>query len=166
MRSSIVLLPIALLFGTSAFSSENVTSDLSYENHIDSDKRMKCLYGYAADKTGDHASAIKIFEDCIKRWNDVYSMIWLAQIYESGVGVPQDLVYATELMKRGAMTNDEAGYSSLARYHYGTALYEGRGTAQDREEGIKWLLRAADEGLEDASHYLEKIGYSPRDGVQ
>lgn len=45
-------------------------SDLSYEAYIDSDKRIKCLYGYAADKTGDHAAAIKIFEDCIARWND------------------------------------------------------------------------------------------------
>ncbi|TFH87339.1 sel1 repeat family protein [Billgrantia azerbaijanica] len=158
MRNFITLLPISLLLGTPTFSSGNGTSDLSYESYINSDKRIKCLYGYAAEKTGDHTSAIKIFEDCIQRWNDVYSMIWLAQIYESGIGIPQDLAYATELMRRGAMTNDEAGYSSLARYHYGIALYEGRGTPQNKEEGIEWLRRAASEGFEDALIYLEKLG--------
>lgn len=132
-------------------------SDLSYEAYIDSDKRIKCLYGYAADKTGDHAAAIKIFEDCIARWNDVYSMIWLAQIYESGIGVPRDMEYATALMKRGAEANDTAGYSTLARYHYGKALYEGVGTAMNKDEGLKWLRQAAEEGSEDARQFLLSV---------
>jgi hypothetical protein len=46
-------------------------------------KRIKCLYVYAANKTGDHAAAIRIFEDCIQRWNDVFSMIGLAQKCET-----------------------------------------------------------------------------------
>ena len=66
------------------------SNELSYHSYIDSTKRIKCMYGYAAEKTGDHQAAIKIFEDCISRWNDVYSMIWLAQIYELGIGVTQD----------------------------------------------------------------------------
>jgi len=137
------------------------TSDLSYENYIDSDKRMKCMYGYAAEKTGNHAAAIKIFEDCIRRWNDVYSMIWLAQIYESGIGVPKSLEYATELMRRGAMEDDEAGYSQIARYHYGVALYEGRGVVQNKKAGIQWLRRASSEGLEDALIYIKKVSVQP-----
>jgi len=43
------------------------TGDLSYEAYINSNKRIKCLYGYAAEKTGDHQTAIAIFEDCIAR---------------------------------------------------------------------------------------------------
>jgi len=132
-------------------------SDLSYEAYIDSDKRIKCLYGYAADKTGNHDAAIRIFEDCIERWNDVYSMIWLAQIYETGVGVPRDLAYATALMKRGAEQEDDAGYSILARYHYGRALYEGAGTETNTTEGLQWLNRAAREGSVDAQQYLQLI---------
>lgn len=54
--------------------------DLSYRHFVDSPRRIKCLYGYVAEKTGDHVSAVRIFEDCIARWNDVYSMIWLAQM--------------------------------------------------------------------------------------
>jgi TPR repeat protein len=132
-------------------------NELSYTAYIDSDKRIKCLYGYAADKTGDHQAAIKIFEDCILRWNDVYSMIWLAQIYESGVGVSQNFSYATSLMKKGALLNDEAGYSSLARYHYGVALYKGKGTKTDTKAAKVWLQKAYDEGVKEAGDYLKLI---------
>ncbi|GGB86321.1 hypothetical protein GCM10011352_10280 [Marinobacterium zhoushanense] len=158
MHRIMLSIPLALSLAFQVGAAELDTSDLSYESYIESDKRLKCLYGYVADKTGNHTAAIKIFEDCIERWNDVYSMIWLAQIYESGVGVPRNLEYATQLMKRGAHTDDEAGYSTLARYHYGVALYEGIGIDQDREAGIGWLQRAADEGMEEAATYLEKIG--------
>jgi TPR repeat protein len=143
------------------FSAGNETSDLSYESYIDSDKRIKCMYGYAAEKTGNHTAAISIFEDCIRRWNDVYSMIWLSQIYESGSGVAKSLEYATELMRQGAMEDDEAGYSQIARYHYGVALYEGKGVVQNKNAGIQWLRRASNEGLEDARIYIKKIGLQP-----
>lgn len=129
-------------------------SDLSYTEQVNSNKRIKCLYGYAADKTGDHATAIRIFEDCIRRWEDVYSMIWLAQIYESGVGAKQDLQKATALMKRGAETQDAAGYSSLARYHYGVALYEGTGTQVDKPLALHYLRIACQEHVGEACKYL------------
>lgn len=132
-------------------------SDLSYTSYIDSDKRIKCLYGYAADKTGDHAAAIAIFEDCIARWNDVYSMIWLAQIYETGIGVPQDFAKSAALMRRGAQVQDDAAYSRLARYHYGVALAEGRGVEQDITEAKTWLKRAAGEGVQEAADYAARL---------
>ena len=112
------------------------------------------MYGYAAEKTGDHQAAIQIFEDCIARWNDVYSMIWLAQIYESGIGVKQDFSYATDLMRKGALLNDEAGYSSLARYHYGIALYQGKGIKADPIAAKIWLKKAYSEGIKEAGEYL------------
>lgn len=131
--------------------------DLSYRSFIDSPRRIKCLYGYVADKTGDHASAIRIFEDCIERWNDVYSMIWLAQILESGIGAPRDEARAARLMERGAMVEGEGGYPTLARYHWGVALAEGRGVARDPARAREWLQRAAAEGDEQAARYLEQL---------
>lgn len=136
------------------------TSDLAYSSYVNSNNRFKCLYGYAAEKTGDHASAMAIFNDCINRWNDVYSMIWLAQMYEAGVSVPKDLERSTALMKRGANVqakDDEAGYATLARYHYGVALYEGIGTDINKEEAVHWLKQAATEGLPDAQRYLSNL---------
>ena len=116
MRTYALLLAVLFAVPVHAQDSQD-EGDLSYKAYVHSDKRIKCLYGYAADKTGDHAAAVAIFEDCIRRWNDVYSMIWLAQLYETGVGVPRDLVQATALMRRGAHTNDDAAYARLARYH-------------------------------------------------
>ena len=140
--------------------SESDTSDLSYESYVQSNNRFKCLYGYAAEKTGDHESAMAIFNDCIERWEDVYSMIWLAQMYEAGVSIPQDLQRSTALMKRGAHVHDPAGYATLARYHYSKALYFGIGTEQDREEAVRWLRLAALEGLPDASEFMKQQGIS------
>ena len=148
----------ALLFPASVHAQDSQgESDLSYKAYVHSDKRIKCLYGYAADKTGDHAAAVAIFEDCIRRWNDVYSMIWLAQLYETGVGVPKDLAQATALMRRGAHTNDDAAYARLARYHYGVALAEGRGTPQDIAQAKTWLRQAVKEGMREAGDYLDRL---------
>jgi TPR repeat protein len=130
--------------------------DLSYQGFVHSDKRIKCLYGYAATKTGDHAAAMQIFNDCIARWNDVYSMIWLAQMYESGSGVPKDLGKAAALIKRGAEQPDGTAYASLARYHWGVALWEGVGVDPDPDQARTWLERAAAEGQTEAMDYLRQ----------
>lgn len=151
-----VLLALLLALPARAQDSQG-ESDLSYKAYVHSNKRIKCLYGYAADKTGDHAAAVAIFEDCIRRWNDVYSMIWLAQLYETGVGVPKDEAQATALMRRGAHSNDDAAYARLARYHYGVALAEGRGTPQDVPQAKTWLRRAAQEGVQEAADYLGRL---------
>ncbi len=150
-----MLLPLTLALAAPVALAE--TSDLSYEAYVDSDKRIKCLYGYAAEKTGDHAAALKIFNDCIARWNDVYSMIWLAQMYESGAGTPVDLSKAAKLMQLGAQQPDDAGYVSLARYHWGVALTEGRGVPSNLAEGRYWLERAAADGQVEAIEYLERL---------
>jgi len=143
---------------TSALASVSLDgsgNELSYGAYIDSRRRIKCLYGYAAEKTGDHAAAIRIFEDCIARWEDVYSMIWLAMMYENGVGVPRDLGKAAELMRRGALSPESAGYATLMRYHYGVALHQGRGLPRDEQAARHWLDRAAAEGDADAANYLK-----------
>lgn len=135
-------------------------NELSYDSMIDSSKRMKCIYGYVASKSGDHGSAIAIFEDCIERWDDVYSMIWLAQMYESGTGLPKSDSKAFELMERGAQIFDTAGYGKWARYHYGKALYLGRGTQANPSAALAPLRKAAAEGVDDACDFLQAQGHS------
>lgn len=153
----ITLLFITLSWGVMATETLRESSELSYESFISSTKPIKCLYGYAAEKVGDHDAAIAIFEDCIERFNSVYSMIWLAQIYDTGVGIPRDEEKATALLRQGAMTNDEAGYSALAKYHYGMALVEGKGTRINREEGVYWLAEASKEGVKEADEYMAEL---------
>lgn len=139
-----VLAWLLLLQGPVAQAEDE--GDLSYRHFVDSPRRIKCLYGYVAEKTGDHVSAVRIFEDCIARWNDVYSMIWLAQMLESGAGVAHDEARAARLMERGAMSDEVGGYATLARYHWGMALAQGRGVDADPARARHWLQRAADEG--------------------
>lgn len=135
-------------------------SELSYRSYVTSNKRIKCLYGYAANKTGDHAAAIQIFEDCIRRWNDVFSMIGLAQMYETGIGIQRDAAQSTALMRRAAQLDDGSSYPSLARYHYGVALAEGYGVPKDIAEARIWLRKAAAEGVNEAAGYLERLDHA------
>jgi TPR repeat protein len=84
-------------------------------------------------------------------------MIWLANMYDTGEGVPKDPAKATALIKQGALSDDEAGYSRLARFHYGVALYEGHGVERNPAEAVLWLQRAAGEGIADAAEYLRRV---------
>ena len=135
-------------------SMASATDELGYESYIDSPKRIKCLYGYVTAKTGNFDAARQIFEDCVKRWNDVYSMISLAQMYESGNGVPKDLTQAAALLERAAGQPDQASYVSLARYHWGVALAEGRGVEADPVLARSWLEKASAGGQTEADDYL------------
>ncbi|MBK3867199.1 sel1 repeat family protein [Pseudomonas stutzeri] len=134
--------------------------ELGYEAYVDSPKRIKCLYGYVTAKTGNFEAAKAIFEDCVKRWNDVYSLISLAQMYESGSGVEKDLGKSAALLRQGAEQPDDVSYVSLARYHLGVALAEGRGVEADRSEARSWLQRAAAGGQQEADDYLLRMDSS------
>lgn len=155
-------LALSLSFTTALFAEtdHDTPNELSYQAMVDSQSRFKCLYGYAASKTGDHAAAVAIFEDCIARWDDVYSMIWLAHLYEDGAGVEQSMEKAFALLARGAALHDEAGYSSLARYHYGRALYRGEGTEADPDTAVLALRAAAAEGVDAACAFLRDAGHA------
>lgn len=138
-------------------SIASATDELGYESYIDSPKRIKCLYGYVTAKTGNFDAAKQIFEDCVRRWNDVYSMISLAQMYESGNGVPKDLTQAAALLERAAGQPDQASYVSLARYHWGVALAEGRGVEADPALARSWLEKASAGGQTEADDYLARM---------
>ena len=114
-----IRLAAAALLGLATLPAS--ADELGYEAYVDSPKRIKCLYGYVTAKTGNFDAAKAIFEDCVARWNDVYSMISLAQMYESGSGMEPDLSKSAALLKKGAEQPDDASYVSLARYHWTTA---------------------------------------------
>lgn len=78
-------------------------------------------------------------------------------LYENGQGLPLSLEKSAELMQRGALTQDAAGYGALARYHWGMALYHGRGVARQPVEGLRWLRQARDEGVPEAAAFLAAL---------
>ncbi len=152
-KTRAALLSLAMLSSTHT----NATDEMGYEAYVDSPKRIKCMYGYVTAKTGNFSAAKAIFEDCVARWNDVYSLIWLAQMYENGSGVEPDLAKAAALLKQGAEQADDISYVGLARYHWGVALAEGRGVQADPQQARKWLNRAAADGQSEATEYLQQM---------
>ncbi len=155
--------PAYLLYGLALLNGSAIADELGYEAYVDSPKRIKCLYGYVTAKTGNFDAARAIFEDCMARWNDIYSMISLAQMYESGSGVPVDLAKSAELLEKAAGQPDDASYVSLARYHWGVALAEGRGVTADPAAARTWLQRASAGGQSEADDYLRQLDQAGSD---
>lgn len=135
----------------------NVVGELTIQAQVERGEHMlRCGYGYAAAKCGDHATAVRIFESCVERGH-AGAMIWLGALYENGNGVERSLERAAELYRRAALSGHR-GYATLGKLHWGTALYAGAGVPRDREEGLKWMRRAADDGDRDAIEFLAAHG--------
>ena len=117
------------------------------------DDPMHCMLGYFATKKGWHEGAAKIFKECSDGGNEA-SMIWMAQLYSNGLGVPKDLRKAADLEKQAA----QRGYS-IGQYNYGLSLLRGHGAEYDLDSAKMWLGKAAEQG--DASaHTLIRSGYN------
>ena len=108
--------------------------------------------GYAAEKCGDHETALKIFDKCIAK-GYAGAMIWKGLMFESGSGVPRDSARAAALFRQAAESR-EGHYGALGKLHYASALHEGRGVPRDEAEARRWFERAAREGSEDAAEFL------------
>lgn len=116
------------------------------------DDPMHCMLGYFATKKGWHEGAAKIFKDCSDQGNEA-SMIWLAQLYSNGHGVPKDLRKAVDLERMAA----ERGYS-IGQYNLGVSLLRGHGAEYDLESAKMWLDKAAQQG-DKSAHVLIDSGY-------
>lgn len=119
---------------------------------------LVCYNAYLLDKSSiDPQGAIEFLTQCAEVGN-VASMIYLSALYDSDAGgIPKDLPRSTMWLERAAKIEDDAGYGSLARYHYGVALFEGRGVPVNQAQGRRYLELAAEEGIEDAIVYLDGL---------
>lgn len=137
---------------------DNVVGELTIEYQATQleDHRLRCGYGYAAEKCGDHVTALKIYERCIAQGH-AGAMIRMAMMYESGSGVATDFVRAAALFRRAAKAGI-GGYGTLGKLHYASALWLGQGVARDEAEALRWFRAAAAEGDRDARMFLS-TGY-------
>ena len=84
--------------------------------------------------------------------NDSAALCNLADKYEHGKGVEQDLKLARQwYMRSAAMGN------AVAQHSLGMLYCTGRGVAVDLELGLTWLLKSAQQGYEPASEQLQRI---------
>lgn len=94
----------------------------------------------AALVVDDYATAAQILRPLADR-GDADAQYELANLHDSGFGVPQDDLYAAELMLKAAeQGHGKAALDLSGRYR------SGRGVTQDDATAGFWLLRAADLG--------------------
>lgn len=111
-----------------------------------------CSMGYALTKSGDHASARTLFQNCAKG-GYTGAMTWMSQLDNNGLGGVYDPDAAAEWDRRAAEAGDPVG-----KFNYGIALMRGHGMTQDEALGRRLVDEAAGEGLEIAQR-LQTAGY-------
>lgn len=96
-----------------------------------------CWKAHELRKAGQSKKAYPALLTCAKNGHDI-SMLYLANMYETGSGVEQNYVTAASWLKR---TSDR-GFSS-GQLYYGIALILGKGVKQDIETGKELIRKAA-----------------------
>ncbi|SDE58136.1 caspase family protein [Ruegeria marina] len=114
------------------------------------------LLARATAASGDIARAVQLYRSAAEQ-GDLRAMVSLAQLTESGNGIPQDYQAAMALYERAA----EAG-SPDAMINLAVSLFQGDRGKTDPERAISLLRRAADLGSAKA---VFNLGVLAQDGV-
>ncbi|HEX3498663.1 MAG TPA: tetratricopeptide repeat protein [Stellaceae bacterium] len=96
--------------------------------------------GIAALQTNDYATARRVFQALTDK-NDPAGEVWLAHLYQEGLGVAPDAQQAVTLLTKAA----DAG-SAEAAGRLGKVYLDGDGVLQDVGAARSWLTRAAQAG--------------------
>ena len=112
--------------------------------------------GIAALHVSDYATARRVFEGLADK-SDPAGEVWLAHLYQEGLGVNPDAPRAIALLTKAA----DAG-SAEAAGRLGKLYLDGDGVLQDVGAARRWLTRAAQAG--DAAAQRE-LGLIYKDGL-
>lgn len=111
----------------------------------------------------DPRQAARWFETAALKGN-IYAQEMVAELYERGEGVEQNLPLAADWYEKAARRG-----SPQAQYHLGRLYLEGRGVEKNNRLAVHWLERAATEGSAQAQyllgtlyHYGADVGRDPR----
>lgn len=103
-----------------------------------------CAAGYYITKSGRHAMARKLFEQCAADgWTG--AMTWMSQLEDNGLGGLENPDAAAEWDKQAADAGDPVG-----KFNYGLDLMRGRGVRLDKALGRRLVDEAAQDGLPTA----------------
>lgn len=114
------------------------------------------LLARATAASGDMDRAIDLYRNAAAR-GDLRAMVSLAQLNETGTGMPVNPQAALELYERAAQAGSLDAMINLA-----VVLFEGQGADRDVARAIDLTRRAAREGSAKA---LFNLGYLAQDGV-
>lgn len=131
--------------------------EMSWQHFLNEAERgetgmVLCSTGYMLTKSGDHAAARTLFENCA---NAGYTgaMTWMGQLDNNGLGGDYDPDAAADWDRRAADAGDPVG-----KFNYGIALMRGHGVRQDEARGRQLVDEAAGAGLLIAQR-LQGAGY-------
>jgi len=96
--------------------------------------------GYAANRSGDYAAALKIWRPLAEEGN-VFAQNALGMMYNNGKGVPQDRTEAMRWYRLAAYQGD-----ANSQFNLGDMYYKGQDVAQNYTEAMKWYRLAAYQG--------------------
>jgi len=113
-----------------------------------------CSMGYMLTKSGDHATARILFENCAKA-GYTGAMTWMSQLDNNGLGGDYDPDASAEWDRRAADLGDPVG-----KFNHGLNLLRGHGIARDEALGRQFVDEAATDGLAVAQA-LRGADYDP-----
>lgn len=113
-----------------------------------------CSQGYLMTKSGSHAEARAIFEECAKQgWTG--TMTWMSYMEDNGFGGDYNPDAAAEWDRKAAQAGDPIG-----SFNHGLDLLRGHGVTQDLAEGKRLIDSAATQGVRVAKE-LQAANYDP-----
>ena len=110
---------------------------------------------FTASGAGEEKSAPAETFESVKQLaekGNAEAQLKLAQLYQEGKGVAQNLPEAFNWSKKAA----EQGLAQ-AQLFLGQMYAAGKGVAKDAKEAAKWIQKSADQGLQAAKDELKKL---------
>jgi len=178
LLSTLLLLAILYLLGTSSFAAASLFDDasaayergdyvqgmklfrqLAAQGHQWAQRRLGLIYAEGRGVPQDYQEAVKWFRLAAAQGN-VPAQYSLGLAYEKGQGVPQDYQEALNWYRLAAAREDEWAQTRL-----GSIYAEGKGVPQDYQEAVKWYRLAAAQGNQFAQINLG-VMYTNGTGVR
>ena len=153
---------LTLLLATPALADEYGTlnpDEMTWGSMLERAERgetgmVLCASGYMLTKSGKHAAARALFENCANQgWTG--AMTWMSQLDNNGLGGEYNPDAAAEWDRRAAEAGDPVG-----QFNHGLDLLRGHGVARDEARGRALVDMAAAQGL-DVAQRLAAADYDP-----
>lgn len=154
---------LALATGDGVPANESVGMPMLKKAADAGDDRAQFNYGTAlseglAGLTPD-VTAGTAYQDKAALAGNVKAQNAMGHNYAHGVGVEQDDLLASLYWEAAAINGNDA-----AQFTFAERKYYGVGTKKNKDEGIEWLKKSADQGNDDAIADLKEFGveWTPR----
>lgn len=119
------------------------------------------IAGVDAYRHGEYGAALSILRPLAEK-GDAQAQYWLAQMYQNGFGVPEDMTAAADWYRKAAAQNLQSAQKQLADQYY-----LGKGVEKDYAAAAELYLKAAKSGHPEAQFmigHMYHYGYGvPKD---